>query len=945
VKSFFCCRIVLFSLFFSVFSFSFSVAQVKDSVNIGSAKGIIQDSAFNFVLTSATVAVYRDKDSSLLQYSLPNTFGEFSFGSLPVGTALRMVITHVGYKALTKTFSVSKAKPEYEFGKINLLRKEEGDNELAEIVVTPIRMNGDTLEFNASAFKLDKNATTEDLLRKLPGFTIWSDGEITFNGKKINSVLVEGKPFMGGDFASATQNLPKDAIQKVQVYQQVNQNNLYDSTTNVNLKLKEDKKMGRFGKISAGYGTDKHYSGDGMMSGFNKKMQVSVVGAANNINKQANSAQQLIENSSYKGEGASIDYQPNFRMGGLNKPMAAGITFQYDFVPDPNWQNTHRFNSDYFLSGNNALNISNTITNRFLGKDSLLVNNSASRNSNTNISQRLNARYEKNTRKLRFTVSGNVGLNDNQSFNESNAQQERTGAGMISTTESKTEHKQQSKNYNLNLSLQRQEVDYSRTRPRQFTLNYVVGIIDNDGSSMNNTKFRSLADPTLNKDYSRLYEQQDQFSLNNQLSFEYPALRQLVFGKKRIGNINIGISNNIALHNNQYTDKVQDYDTTAKQYGLNNYLTNKRDLDIVNMQPSLNFSKHFSKSLSNRYHKSLSISAKVKGQYYYMQHKATQLVQNFVQEYKRFTPEASINYNNYQYGRYSSGYTLSYNQTAGYPQVNHIAPLIDSSNVFYLPKGNREIRPQTQQVLSFNFNLNGQKPNDQYYVYTSLSIGKTDGMIADSSFYDSSGRRIVYSVNVNGYRYVNGTVNFRKPFKLNKFNTIQTTMNARFNANQTPGYINNVLNIAGTRSAATNLDVNYSFKDILSIKLQQEISFSRSKQRGFSNDVFNSKTISTGISGALQLPKNLTWSSHVMYVSNTANKRQPINFTLWNANLTYRFLKGNRGEVKFSALDLLRQNKSIINTAGPNYQSFGYTNVLQQYFMLTLSYYPRKFGR
>ena len=75
------------------------------------------------------------------------------------------------------------------------------------------------------------------------------------------------------------------------------------------------------------------------------------------------------------------------------------------------------------------------------------------------------------------------------------------------------------------------------------------------------------------------------------------------------------------------------------------------------------------------------------------------------------------------------------------------------------------------------------------------------------------------------------------------------------------------------------------------------------------------------------------------------NQQAPVKFTLWNANLTYRFLKGNRGEVKFSALDLLHQNKSIINYAGANSQTFGYANVLQQYYMLTLSYYPRKFGR
>ena len=299
-KSLNCClKLFLFALIF--FSSHSAIAQVKDSVNIGRAKGLVQDSAYSFVLSSATVAVYKDSDSSLVGYNLPNNFGEFTVNKLPVETELRMIITHVGYKVFFKKFVIAKKDSLYNFGKINMLRRADDDT-LSEVVVTaaaPMRINGDTLEFNAGAFKLDKNATTEDLLRRLPGFTIWGDGDITFNGRKINSLLVEGKPFMGGDFSATTQNLPKDAIKKVQVYQQVDENNPLDSTMNVNLKLKDDKKMGYFGKVSGGYGTEDRYAADAMISGFNKKQQISVVGAINNINKVANSVNRLIESSSY----------------------------------------------------------------------------------------------------------------------------------------------------------------------------------------------------------------------------------------------------------------------------------------------------------------------------------------------------------------------------------------------------------------------------------------------------------------------------------------------------------------------------------------------------------------------------------------------------------------------------------------------------------------------
>ena len=195
-------------------------AQTTDST--GSIKGKAKDSIYNFMLTSATVAVYKDADGALLQYTLPNNFGEFTVEKLPFNIPLKLVLTHVGYKDLVKQLSLSPTQKIKDLGTLFLYQNERDSsgNILEEVVVKsipPMRMNGDTIEFNADAFnKMDKNATAEDLMRRLPGFTIWSDGEITYNGKKINAVLVGGKPFMGSTSASvATQNLPKDALDKI----------------------------------------------------------------------------------------------------------------------------------------------------------------------------------------------------------------------------------------------------------------------------------------------------------------------------------------------------------------------------------------------------------------------------------------------------------------------------------------------------------------------------------------------------------------------------------------------------------------------------------------------------------------------------------------------------------------------------------------------------------
>src|SRR5690606_38744277 len=103
----------------------------------------------------------------------------------------------------------------FDFKNIFLAKSQGIMDEVVVKAVMPITMNGDTLEINPAAFKLDSNAVVEDMLRRVPGVTMWGDGTITVNGQKVNNVYVDGKPFFGSDPAVATQNLPKNAIEKI----------------------------------------------------------------------------------------------------------------------------------------------------------------------------------------------------------------------------------------------------------------------------------------------------------------------------------------------------------------------------------------------------------------------------------------------------------------------------------------------------------------------------------------------------------------------------------------------------------------------------------------------------------------------------------------------------------------------------------------------------------
>lgn len=936
---------ILFTLLFALL-----VSGIYAQSNTGAIKGRVKDSTYKHVLSSATVAVYKAKDSTLLQFRIPDNFGEFMIDKLPLNDTLQVQITHVGYKTFKKEFIIQPANNPLDFYWIYMHQQEEDEKDVVVTTYAPVRMNGDTLEFNPRAFKMDENATAEDLMRRLPGFVIWSDGDITFNGKKISALFVDGKPFLGGtDVTVATQNLPKDALDKVQVYQQRDEKNPLDSTLMANLKLKEDKKMGYFGKAGGGYGTKERYAADAMLTGFNKKLQVSATAAANNINKIARNVDELIRYSSYKGEGTNIDYQPDFNMAGLNKPVTGGVKFQYDFIPDVDYWRTHRLNADYFIDHNNRLADRNTTTRTLLKPDSILTRRSQSSNANMYTNQNFNSVYKKRDKGYDLGVSARGSIRYNVSSGSSADEQERTGEGIVSNGQSQVQNKNLSKSGIFAAEFTKgQDYFYSERErqriPTNFTLRYSLSITDDEGSGHNRSLYSFLKNPGANKEFDRVYDRISSRDQTHHLTASYPFLKELIFGRKRLGDIHIRLGGNFIFDNNDHINDVLDLDTASRQYKQNSYLTNKRHGGFRDLSPELTFSKLYTKSLTNRYHKTFSASLSARKQYYTKFHEASHTVQNFRYYYEKLLPQASVQYTNHQYGSYEARYSLDFQSNVNYPTLNQIAPLVDSSNLYYIPKGNTNILPEHNNKLALRYNIESRKPKNPagFEFYADYTLVKDK--ISDSSFYDDAGRRIVYNVNVNDFENWHLGSNFKKAYSPNKNHTFE--LNCRYNIYRyiSPQYVNRLLNVSKTFNHQIDLQLGYTFKDVVALKAQQLISFYNAVQNEGA-EKFKSNNAFTRLAGTVQFPKNLTWSTNVTYNRSISGNRPAIEYTIWNASLTYRFLQGNRGEFKLAALDLLHQNKSVINRVDGNVQVFGYENVLQQYFMLSLAYYPRKFGK
>lgn len=929
---------------------------VRDSNSIhftGSIVGKVRDSTYKFVLSGATVSIYHYVDSSLIKFTIPNDLGEFSLPKIPVNTKLKISVTHVGYTPFEQIFSIDEKAKQKDFGWIYMSQNSDKANTLKEVEITsyaPVRKNGDTIEFNPRAFKMDVNATAEDLMRQLPGMVIWGDGDITFNGKKINTLLVDGKPFMGGGITTATQNLPKDALDKVQVYSQRNDQNPLDSTLHANLKLTDDAKKGYFGKISTGYGTNRRYAIDGMMSAYSKKLQLSTVGAFNNVNKSANDINTLIRNSSYKGEGAGTEYQSDFKKAGTNVSTVAGSRFQYDFQPEINQSNVSRLTGYYFFKHNNEDINSRRITNTLIGADSVLNNNSVEENKNISMNNSFNANYLLQRENFNFNASTDVYLNTSNRESQNIGSQTRTWTPgeLSSSTSFNTARNTQSKfAFETKFDHRQQIFDQFKEKKRyllsDFSINYKLDYEKSSNDRSNLSTIKSTIQPNLNKTFDRLYET-DTEKISHVVDLDYPNLKKLIFGFANLGGVTLNFKNRLFFDQQRLNTVVLDVAEGTQQHVENTQLTNNRLEHIYDIRPEIVLSRNFIRGLTNRHNQVFDINISSRMQYFGLKSNAIQQIQDLSYNYKKFVPQASITYRFHQYGSYELGTSLNYDTHVSFPSVERLAPLVDSASLWYLVRGNPRLKPDYTNKLGWKASFESRTPKNPFQIEISIDAKLIDNMIADSVFYDGIGRRINYNVNLDGYKYFHMGGHFRKAYSPNKNYTYRLSFWGNRSVNLVPQYFDNEYALLKNIDNDYDLELSFNYLDIVNVNVKQAVSLYTNSQTN-SSQKYSGSNYYTRLSSSFQLVKSISCASNITFNTNKAKDQESVRYVIWNASLNYRFLQGKNGEIKFSALDLLRQNRSVVNNTNRNVQIFGYNNVLQQYFMISIAYFPRFFGK
>ena len=250
-------------------------------------EGLITDSKAAG-LEMANVMAVNKATKAMDAYAITNDKGKFLLNLKP-NTAYNIKISYLGMQ--NKEVEITTTSE----NSIKNITLEEGGIELDGVEIVremPVSIKGDTIVYNADSFKSGTERKLEDILKKLPGVEVNADGEIEVEGKRVTKLMVEGKDFFDGDTKLGVKNIPADAIDKIQVLRNYNENSILKGVENnqdniaMNIKLKSGKKNFWFGDMTAGIGVaheESRYLINPKLFYYSPKYSINLITNFNNI--------------------------------------------------------------------------------------------------------------------------------------------------------------------------------------------------------------------------------------------------------------------------------------------------------------------------------------------------------------------------------------------------------------------------------------------------------------------------------------------------------------------------------------------------------------------------------------------------------------------------------------------------------------------------------------
>ncbi len=895
-----------------------------------SIKGSVADTASNSKLTNATVAVLNAKDSILQKFTRVNE-GHFAITNLKKGKFI-LLVSYSGYADFVERFTLDSVHTTHDFGRIKMILKTQLLQEvIIKAKVAAVKIKGDTTEFNANAFTVQPNAKVEDLLKELPGIQVDKDGKITAQGQTVTKVLVDGEEFFGDDPTLVTKNLRADMVDKVQLYDKKSDQAAFtgidDGVKNktINIKLKEDKKNGYFGKLDAEGGTGKYYQEQLMFNRFKGRQKLSVYGTIGNTgkvglgwrdeNKYGGSGLEFGDDGGlyFNGSGGESDLDTwNGRFEGEGIPLArtAGAHYDTKWGGDKQALNANFKIGSLDVDGTKNTQTQNTLPGNFINSNSDQTFHKYS------FRQKLDLTYQvklDTTANLKFMTDGTD--KDSKINNTYNATSLRQNGTKLNTNARNVTNDVHEKVFHASAFYTKKFKKTGRTLSVNVSEAYNQS--DAKGFLKSSTTFYDTLGVATNT--PPIDQRKTTKTTNNVLSTNITYTEPL--SKKFSAVVNYGIS-----VDNGSSDRRSYNQSAPGVYNVQiDSLSNDYKLNQLTNQAGLNFNYKSKKSTFNFGTKAATVDFKQIDLF----NSDNSRTRNFV----NWFPQAT-----YQY-RFSQNQSIrvSYNGNTTQPNIDQIQPVRINTDPLNITVGNPNLRPSFTNRFSLWYN--SYKVISEESLYIGGSYSSTSNPIVNNVTTDTTtGKSTFQSSNLNR-QTVNMYANFYYGRKL-PFGDINIGLGGDANGNTYYNLSNSKLNKTTSYTYSANLNLSKYKRDKYDVYASAGPTYTLNSSSLLPNVNNNGSGFNANGGFNLYLPAHFSIGSDCSYQYNAKTQSFPEDFkrTILNANIAKAFMKDQSLKITLSGNDLLNQNKGYNRSGSAGILTQERYTAIRQYFMIGVSW-------
>ncbi len=898
----------------------------------GSVKGILKDTTVKQSLKGATVSILEKTDSSVVLYGLAEEDGIFQLRKIPAGPHI-LSISFQGYETKYKPINIL-ADSTVSAGTIYL---QMAANNLGNVTVEapPVVVKKDTVEYNASMFKTKPNAVAEDLLKKLPGVDVGTDGTVKAQGEQVQRILVDGKRFFGDDPKMATKNLPPDVIDKIQVFDDLSDQSKFtgfddgNRVKTINITTKKNMRKGYFGRAIAGVGNKGLYDEALNLSRFKGDQQMTVIGQANNTNNQNFTTQDILGAGGGGGRGygggggrGGGGMQPTNNNNGITKTLAGGINYR------DSWGKNTDFSGSYFYNNMQVEKDQKSATENLYPGQPSQFNDKDQSSANKNINNRLNLNLETNfdsanSMIIRPNVSWQESDNSSQSISNTVKSDKITPVNSIAANSSSY-----NSGYNGTADVLFRHKFKKKARTVSFDLNFGGSSNDGNGTNYSLSKFHQSTGDSVNTINQQYVSKSNSQSISTTVSYTEPVTKNSI----------LEFNYNYSYNKNTSDKTTYDYNSDDQKYSIvdslltnayeNTYHSNRLTLNyrIQSKKMNLSFGSgvQFGDLTSINRTKNLDLS----------------------QHYTNIYPTANFNYKFTP----TSNLRFNYSGRTAQPNVQQLQPVIDNSDPMNVKVGNPLLKQSfTNSFRMLYTNFDNVKFRNMFASVNASFVG--NAIVNATTTNLKTGVDTLIPVNMNGSYNISAFFNYGIQLKHPKSNLNFTT---NFTDSRSVGLVRTFDSVGAQPLNKQNITTNYTIgesvkwttnlKDNFDLNFTATPTYNIAKYSIQPSQNANYFSLILGVEPTYYTKSGWVLSSNFNYTyyggrATGYNTSVP----LWNASIAKQVLKNKRGEIKFTVFDLLNQNVSVTRNITDNYIQDVHTKVLTRYALLTFTYNLRTF--